>query len=114
MSSETLVNTAALGLNHRGGHGAAPPQLAPGDVFLGLSFLKVLTAVASYSIQARIAIFSHPQYRAISCIVSLIPLGVPLELKGALFEALSAFCQPGAGMHGVEICKSVWAQMERL
>ncbi len=57
-----LESWAALGSNHRSGHGATPPQLpiAPGDVLLGLSFLKVLTAVATYSVQARVAIFSPP------------------------------------------------------
>jgi nuclear pore complex protein Nup205 len=30
-------------------------------------------------------------------LLSLIPLGIPLELKGAIFEALAAFCEPGAG-----------------
>lgn len=111
-----LESWAALGQNQRGQHGAPPPQLpiAPKDVLLGLAFLKLLATVASNSVQARIAIFSHPQYRAIACLVSLIPLGVPLELKGALFETLSAFCHPGAGIQGVDICKSVWAQMERL
>ncbi|KAH8115108.1 nucleoporin Nup186/Nup192/Nup205 [Phellopilus nigrolimitatus] len=111
-----LETWAALGAGQRGQHGAPPPQLpiAPTDVLLGLAFLRLLSAVATHSVQARIAVFSHPQYRAVGCLVSLIPLGVPLELKGALFETLSAFCLPGAGIPGVEICKSVWAQMERL
>jgi nuclear pore complex protein Nup205 len=111
-----LESWAALGGTQRGAHGGPPPQLpiAPKDVLLGLSFLRLLAVVVSYSTQARQAIFSHPQYRAIACLVSLIPLGVPLELKGALFETLSAFCQPGAGLVGVDICKTVWTQMERL
>ena len=36
-------------------------------------------------------------------LLSLIPLGIPLELKGAIFEALAAFCEPGAGAAGVEM-----------
>lgn len=111
-----LESWAALGMGQRGPHNALPAQLpiAASDVLLGLSFLKLLSTVAKHSIQARLAIFSHPQYRAISCLVSLIPLGVPLELKGALFDALSSFCEPGAGVQGVEVCRNVWAQMERL
>ncbi|KAI5120013.1 hypothetical protein M0805_008474 [Coniferiporia weirii] len=111
-----LESWAALGAGQRGQHGAPPPQLpiAPTDVLLGLAFLRLLAAVAAHSVQARIAVASHPQYRAIGCLVSLLPLGVPLELKGALFETLAAFCLPGAGIQGVEVCKSVWAQMERL
>lgn len=106
-----------------------PPQLpiAPTDVLLGLAFLKLTAAIASNSVQARIAVATHPQYRAIHCLVSLIPLGVPLELKGAIFETLAAFCQPcfsavpaavagtgSQGVQGVDICRNVWAQMERL
>jgi len=37
-----------------------------------------------------------------------------MELKGALFETLAAFCEPGAGVPGIEICKAVWTLMERL
>ncbi|KAL5524938.1 hypothetical protein ACEPAF_8807 [Sanghuangporus sanghuang] len=111
-----LESWAALGSVQRSPHGVPPPQLqiAPTDVLLGLAFLKLAASVATHSVQARIAIATHPQYRAISCLVSLIPLGVPLELKGALFETLSAFCHPGAGVQGVDICKNVWGQMERL
>ena len=46
--------------------------------------------------------------------VSLIPLGLPLELKGAVFDTLAAFCAPGATHMGVEICRNVWLLMERL
>lgn len=96
--------------------GAPPPQLplAQTDVLLGLAFLRLLTVIATHSVQARIAVASHPQYRAIACFIALIPLGVPLELKGALFEALAAFCLPGAGIAGVDVCRAVWTQMERL
>jgi nuclear pore complex protein Nup205 len=35
------------------------------------------------------------------------PLRISLELKGAIFEALAAFCRPDAGTAVVEICKAV-------
>ncbi|KAF8552698.1 hypothetical protein OG21DRAFT_1486019 [Imleria badia] len=44
----------------------------------------------------------------------LAPLGIPLELKGTVFGALAAFCEPGAGVAGVDIYKGVWTLMERL
>jgi len=38
-----------------------------------------------------------------------------LELKGAVFGTLAAFCVPGAGVSGIEIeiCEGVWALMEK-
>ncbi|KAF8272691.1 nucleoporin Nup186/Nup192/Nup205 [Lactarius quietus] len=67
-----------------------------------------------FSVSARLAIGGHAQLRAIPTLVSLIPLGVPLELKGAVFSALAAFCEAGAGPPGVELCRAVWLLMERL
>ncbi|KAF9048038.1 hypothetical protein BDZ89DRAFT_1058002 [Hymenopellis radicata] len=103
------------------GHGFVnPPQqtvqhpvLNPKDVIMAQAFLHLLAVVVTHSVSVRAAITSHHQFRAIPTMVSLIPLGIPLELKGTLFETLSAFCQPGAGSVGVEICKAVWTLMER-
>jgi len=30
-----------------------------------------------------------------------------------ILDALAAFCEPGAGVQGVEICKNVWARWMR-
>ncbi|KAM5532668.1 hypothetical protein V8D89_013637 [Ganoderma adspersum] len=89
-------------------------QLSQQDVLLAQSFLRLLSVVVTNSISARVNISSHARFRAIPTMVSLIPLGLPLELKGAVFDSLAAFCAPGAGAAGVEICKSVWSLMERL
>lgn len=86
----------------------------PKDVLFAQSFLRLLATVVSHSVAVRIAISGHIHFRAIPTLVSLIPLGIPLELKGSLFETLSAFCEPGAGVQGVEICRAVWTLMERL
>ncbi|KAI0651312.1 nucleoporin Nup186/Nup192/Nup205 [Trametes meyenii] len=94
-----------------------PPQqvqLSQQEVLLAQAFLRLLSVVATHSVTARITICGHARFRAIPTMVSLIPLGVPLELKGAIFETLSSFCAPGAGPAGVEICRSVWTLMERL
>ncbi|PPQ63451.1 hypothetical protein CVT24_004983 [Panaeolus cyanescens] len=89
-------------------------MIGPKDVVLARSFLRILGTVVTHSIAVRTTIAGHGQFRAIPVLLSLIPLGIPLELKGALFETLSAFCEPGAGPAGIEICKSVWTMMERL
>ncbi|KAF8123906.1 hypothetical protein EV363DRAFT_1545999, partial [Boletus edulis] len=64
-----------------------PPQhipIGPKDVLLAQSFLRLLSTVATSSV------------------------------AGAIFDALAAFCEPGAGVAGVDICKSVWRLMERV
>ncbi|KAF7373366.1 hypothetical protein MSAN_00546200 [Mycena sanguinolenta] len=100
-------------------HPPPPPQpqtipIGPKEVLLAQAFLRLLSNVVSNSVAVRIAVSGHAHFRAIPTLVSLIPLGIPLELKGALFDTLAAFCQPGAGAPGVEICKAVWTLMERL
>ncbi|EIN05826.1 hypothetical protein PUNSTDRAFT_137309 [Punctularia strigosozonata HHB-11173 SS5] len=96
----------------------APIQLNAKDVLFAQAFLRLLGTVVSFSVAVRTAIASHAQFRAIPALVALIPLPVPLELKGALFETLSAFCEPGsssvAGGAVLEICRAVWLLMERL
>ncbi|KAF9529076.1 nucleoporin Nup186/Nup192/Nup205 [Crepidotus variabilis] len=84
------------------------------DVSLARSFLRLLAAVASNSVAVRTTIASHAHFRAIPTLLALVPLNMPLELKGAVFETLASFCEPGAGPSGVEICKAVWTLMERL
>ncbi|KAI9512151.1 nucleoporin Nup186/Nup192/Nup205 [Russula earlei] len=100
--------------SHQAQHQAQQASLTQKDVCLGQCFLRLLATVAKYSVSARLAIGGHAHLRAIPTLVSLIPLGVPLELKGAVFSALAAFCEAGAGSPGVEICRAVWLLMERL
>ncbi|KAF8130085.1 hypothetical protein K438DRAFT_1999464 [Mycena galopus ATCC 62051] len=96
-----------------------PPQpqtipIGPKEVLLAQSFLCLLSNVVLNSVTVQIAVSGHVHFRAIPTLVSLIPLGIPLELKGVLFNTLAAFCQPGARAQGVEICKAVWTLMEHL
>jgi nuclear pore complex protein Nup205 len=89
-------------------------ELGPSHVVLAQSFLRLLSTVVRCSVTVRLAITGNSRFRAIPTLVSLIPLGIPLEMKGALFETLSSFCEPGAGAPGIEICKAEWTLMERL
>ena len=89
-------------------------MIGPKTVLLARSFLRVLSTVITHSVAVRTTICGHGHFRAIPTLLSLIPLGIPLELKGAIFETLAAFCEPGAGIAGGEICKAVWTLMERL
>ena len=84
------------------------------DVLLAQAFLRVLASIAFHSVPVRLAIAGHSQFRAIQNLLALVPLGIPLELKGALFNTIASFCEPGGGQAGVDLCKSVWSLMERL
>ena len=127
----TLENWAVLSTSH------APPQqsitqygwasqpqpnhqpsrqqlaLTEKDVLLAQAFLRVIASISSHSVPVRMAIAGHSQFRAVQNLLALVPLGIPLELKGALFNALASFCEPGGGQAGVDLCKSVWSLMER-
>ncbi|KAI5985097.1 nucleoporin Nup186/Nup192/Nup205 [Pisolithus albus] len=84
------------------------------EVLLAQAFLRLLSTVTFHAVSVRLAIANNAQFRAIPTLVSLVPLGIPLELKGAIFDTLASFCEPGAGSAGVELCKMVWTLMERL
>ena len=94
-------------------HHHQPFVLLQRDVLLAQSFLRLLGTVATNSVSVRLAISSHGRFRAIPSLASLIPLSIPLELKGAIFETLAAFSTPNAGHSGVEICRSIWTLLER-
>ncbi|THH18242.1 hypothetical protein EW146_g2707 [Bondarzewia mesenterica] len=89
-------------------------KLTEKDVYLAQCFLRLLSTVASYSVGARTALSGHVHLRAIQTLIGLLPIGGPIELKGSVFAALAAFCEPGAGSSGVEICRTVWLSLERL
>ena len=98
--------------------GLNPPSRATfsadsADVICAQSFLRLLTTTIRYSVAVRTTISSHTQFRAIPTLINLITVGIPLELKGSIFDTLAAFCEPGAGIPGVDICRAVWTLMER-
>jgi nuclear pore complex protein Nup205 len=113
-SQQAAASQSGFMSSHQAQHHPQHTSLTQKDVWLGQCFLRLVATVAKYSISARLAISGHAHLRAVPTLVSLIPLGVPLELKAAVFSALSAFCEAGAGPPGVEICRAVWLLMERL
>ncbi|KAH9982000.1 nucleoporin Nup186/Nup192/Nup205 [Russula compacta] len=113
-SQQVAASHSGFMSSHQAHHHSQQASLTQKDVWLGQCFLRLLATVAKHSVSARLAISGHTHLRAIPTLVALIPLGVPLELKGAVFSALAAFCEAGAGPAGVEICRAVWLLMERL
>ncbi|KAF8525593.1 nucleoporin Nup186/Nup192/Nup205 [Hysterangium stoloniferum] len=84
----------------------------PEALMLG-AFLRLLRVVVKHAPAARIALYTMPDFRVVPTLLALLQHGIQLELKGVILDALAAFCEPGAGVQGVDICKNVWAALER-
>ncbi|KAF8584437.1 hypothetical protein K439DRAFT_1411162 [Ramaria rubella] len=113
--AETLPNPHAQhhqqGLNLSGRW--QQPGLSDAEALMLGSFLRLLRVVVKYAPAARIALYSMPDFRVVPTLLALLQHGIQLELKGVILDALAAFCEPGAGVQGIEICKNVWAALER-
>lgn len=84
------------------------------EVLLLTTFLKLLRAVVLHSVPARLALAEHPQYRAVPSLLLLATCRIVLELKGAIYDTISAFVSPGGGHQGAELCRNTWMMMEQL
>ncbi|KAI9459049.1 hypothetical protein HD554DRAFT_2041969 [Boletus coccyginus] len=94
-----------------------PPQyvaIGSKDVLFMQAFLHLLSTMATSSVTVHLAISSNIQFCTILTLILLVPLEIPLELKGVIFNALATFCEPGAGVAGVDIFKDIWALIEQV
>lgn len=89
------------------------PSFSDAEALMMGAFLRLLRTVVKYAPAARVTLYSMPDFRVVPTLLALLQHGVQLELKGVILDALAAFCEPGAGVQGVEICKNVWAALER-
>lgn len=89
------------------------PTLSDAEALMLGAFLRLLRVVIKHAAAARLAIYTMPDFRVIPTLLALLQHGVQLELKGVILDALAAFCEPGLGLHGVEICRNVWVALER-
>lgn len=89
------------------------PTLTDAEALMLGAFLRLLRVVVKHAPAARLAVYSMPDFRVLPTLLALLQHGIQLELKGVILDTLAAFCEPGAGVQGVEICKNVWAALER-
>ncbi|KAF8523808.1 nucleoporin Nup186/Nup192/Nup205 [Gautieria morchelliformis] len=115
--AETLPNPHAQHHQHPGGLNLQgrwqQPSLSDSEALMLGAFLRLLRTVVKYSPAARVTLHSMPDFRVVPTLFALLQHGIQLELKGVILDTLAAFCEPGAGVKGVEICKNVWAALER-
>ena len=116
--AETLANAhmhqqhhQPQGLNFTGRW--PPPGPSDAEALMLGAFLRLLRTIVKNAPTARVALYTMPDFRVIPSLFVLLQHGIQLELKGMILDALAAFCEPGAGVQGVEICKNVWAALER-
>ena len=96
-----------------------PTEIPPEEVALLKSFLRLLRIVVSSSAVARAALYDNQRYRPVATLFSLIAQPIPIDLKAALLEGVTAFTKSahrdeGAGMVslGVEIARRTWMTLE--
>ncbi|KIJ30184.1 hypothetical protein M422DRAFT_214674 [Sphaerobolus stellatus SS14] len=89
------------------------PTLSDPEALMLGAFLRLLRVVIKHAPAARLAVYTMPDFRVIPILLALLQHGIQLELKGVILDTLAAFCESGAGVQGVEICKNVWAALER-
>lgn len=100
-------------------HQDGPTEIPPDEVVLLKSFLRVLRIVAENSPLARASLYDNQKYKPVTTLFNLIVQPIPIDLKAALLDAVSAFAktaQPeeGSGMValGTEIAKRTWIILE--
>lgn len=96
-----------------------PTEIPPEEVALLKSFLRLLRIIVSSSAVARAALYDNQRYSPVTTLFNLIVQPVPIDLKAALLEGVTAFTKPvskedGAGMHslGAEIARRTWMTLE--
>ncbi|KAJ3120767.1 hypothetical protein HK098_004247 [Nowakowskiella sp. JEL0407] len=86
-------------------------EMNPDEVEVLCSFLGLLKQVVKYSPIARVTLYESQHFRAINTLFMLLVCHLPVELKAALFLAISSFCIPvGAGSG---IAAHVWQLLDQ-
>jgi nuclear pore complex protein Nup205 len=126
-SWSSLFDALTFYANQRGANGEhfGPTEIPPEEVTLLKSFLRLLRIVVSSSSVARAALYDNQRYKPVLTLFNLIVQPVPIDLKAALLEAVSAFTASptassvalnarNAGMASVaaEIGKRTWMTLE--
>lgn len=70
------------------------------------AFLQLLTAIVTWSENARLALCEHPQWTPVVVMLGLLQCSVPPVLKGELLHCLAAFGK------SPEIAASLWQSLE--
>jgi nuclear pore complex protein Nup205 len=87
-------------------------EIHPDDQTLQQTFLKLLTEIVRFSDSARVTLFSNQSLQAVTTLFALLTRRIPVEMKAALFESISAFCVPAQNGGSAVLANAVWLQLE--
>ncbi|TIA87204.1 hypothetical protein E3P99_03320 [Wallemia hederae] len=96
-------------------------EIPPEEVNLLKAFLFVLKQVVGYSSVARASLIDNAMYKPIQTLFSLLTCSIPVDLKGSLFDTLSAFAAPistsvvsqGSASLAAENARKIWSMLEQ-
>ena len=98
-------------LRDHAGAGAMPPD----EMVLLRLFLGVLASVVRYSAAARDALYVNRAYTPVAQLFALYACAVPVDLKAALLDALTAFAaRPPGGRRAPRIVAELWQRLDAL
>ncbi|KAJ3022362.1 hypothetical protein HKX48_006396 [Thoreauomyces humboldtii] len=86
-------------------------DLVPHEIATITSFLRLLGQVVKYSYSARRTLCDDQHLRALYTLFWLLSSRVPVELKAALLDAISAFCVPIDDTYDIQT--QVWFMLEQ-
>ena len=97
------------------------PAIPNSEVALLCSFLRLLRQVALNSTTARIALYENQSYNVVASLFGLLGCSVPVTLKAAILNTISAFCtlapyeQQTENTRSAteEIARQIWHQLEQ-
>lgn len=87
--------------------------MPPEEMVLLRGFLHVLASVVRHSVTTRDALFMHKEYAPLDRLFGLYACAVPMDLKAALLEALTAFAAHRDGATSARVLQSLWDRLEQ-
>jgi nuclear pore complex protein Nup205 len=86
-------------------------ELSPPELGLIIAFLELLSEVVTHSYTARRVLCENQDFRALDTLFFLLVTRIPIELKAALLQSISAFCAPP--FNSIDIANHIWNFIEQ-
>ncbi|CCU98867.1 unnamed protein product [Malassezia sympodialis ATCC 42132] len=91
----------------------ASAVMPPDEMVLLRAFLGVLATVVRYSAATRDALFLHKEYAPLDKLFALYACAVPVDLKAAILQALTAFAARPRDATSPRVLSALWERLEQ-